>query len=230
MRVAVINFSGNVGKSTVAKHLLLPRIDNAEFVAVETINADEGGETVRGKDFGSLQERLMLTDAAVIDVGSSNVEEFVKLMGRYKGSHEDVDYFVVPAVKENKQIKDTISTIESLAGLGVAATRIRVVLNKVEADEKAEDVFGPLFAFQKKSKAFKLDANAAIEFSEVYQRLRGRDLTIAELVADGADYKAKLREASSAEEKAELAALISLRRLAGSAQANLDRVFSAITR
>lgn len=26
MKIAVINFSGNVGKSTVARHLLLPRV------------------------------------------------------------------------------------------------------------------------------------------------------------------------------------------------------------
>lgn len=230
MKVAVINFSGNVGKSTVARHLLLPRIGNAEFVTVETINADEGGETVRGKDFGALQERLILMDAAVIDVGSSNVEEFVKLMGRYKGSQEDIDYFVVPAVKENKQIKDTISTIETLAGLGVATTRIRVVLNKVEVDEAAEEAFGPLFAFQKKSKAFRLDANAAIEFSELYQRLRERNVTIGELIADETDYKAKLKEAKTPDEKANLAARISMKRLATSAQANLDQVFAAITK
>ncbi len=42
MKVAVINFSGNVGKTTIAGHLLVPRIDGAELIAVETINADEG--------------------------------------------------------------------------------------------------------------------------------------------------------------------------------------------
>ena len=41
MKIAVINFSGNVGKSTVARHLLLPRIAGAELIAVESINSDE---------------------------------------------------------------------------------------------------------------------------------------------------------------------------------------------
>lgn len=231
MKVAVMNFSGNVGKSTVAKHLLLPRIENAEFLTVETINADEGdGEAMRGKDFGELQERLMLMDAAVIDVGSSNVEDFVKLMGRYSGSHEDVDLFVVPAVKESKQIKDTISTIESLAGMGVAAQRIRVVFNKLEADDSVEDLFAPLFAYQRKMKSCVLNRSAVIEFSELYQRLRDRNVTIADLLADTTDYKAKLRETTSTEEKANLAARISMRRLATSAQTNLNQVFAAITK
>ena len=59
MKIAVINFSGNVGKSTVARHLLLPRIDGAELIAVESVNAD-GGEVqaLRGRQFGELQEYL----------------------------------------------------------------------------------------------------------------------------------------------------------------------------
>ena len=41
MKVAVINFSGNVGKSTIARHLLTPRIEGAELISIESINADE---------------------------------------------------------------------------------------------------------------------------------------------------------------------------------------------
>lgn len=231
MKIAVMNFSGNVGKSTVAKHLLLPRIANAEFVTVESINADEGdGEAIRGKEFGELQERLMVIDAAVIDVGSSNVEDFVKLMRRYRGSHEDVDLFVVPAVKEHKQIKDTISTIDSLVNMGVEARKIRVVFNMLEPEESIEDLFAPLFAFQKQKKSFLIDHTAVIHFSELYQRLRVRNITIEELLADETDYKAKLKEAKSADEKADLASLISMKRLAASARANLDHVFTSITR
>ena len=33
MKVAVINFSGNVGKTTVARHLLAPRIAGAKVIA-----------------------------------------------------------------------------------------------------------------------------------------------------------------------------------------------------
>ena len=59
MKIAVINFSGNVGKSTIARHLLLPRIAGAELIAVESINSDESqGQALRGKQFGELQEYL----------------------------------------------------------------------------------------------------------------------------------------------------------------------------
>jgi hypothetical protein len=40
MKVAAINCSGNVGKTTVARHLLAPRIEGAEVIAIESTNAD----------------------------------------------------------------------------------------------------------------------------------------------------------------------------------------------
>ena len=230
MKVAVINFSGNVGKSTVARHLLLPRMPGAEFVAVESINADEGmGESVRGKQFGQLQEQLLLIDAAVIDIGASNVEDFIKLMQLYRGSHEDFDFFVVPAVKDAKQIKDTIATISALAAMGVPADRIRVVFNKLDADETVEDVFYPLVAYHADTQAFRYTPRAVLRYSELYQKLRTHRLTVADLLSDATDYKARLRTAANPEEKAHAAAMISMRRLAASAQDNLDAVYAAIT-
>lgn len=230
MKVAVINFSGNVGKSTIAKHLLLPRIPNAEFVAVESINADEGeGDAVRGKQFGALQEQLMLLDAAVIDIGASNVEDFIKLMQQYRGSHEDFDFFVVPVVKEGKQVRDTIATIQALRKMGVPAKKIRVVFNKLESDDTVEEAFYPMFAFHEEEKSFVLKPAAAIQFSELYQRLRSMGLSVTELVSDQTDWKAQLRTAATPDEKAKAAGMISMRRLASSAQENLDTVFAAVT-
>ena len=83
MKVAVINFSGNVGKTTIARHLLAPRIPDADFIAVESINADEGQERpVRGNQFGELQEYLQTVDNAVVDIGASNVEDLLSLMAQ----------------------------------------------------------------------------------------------------------------------------------------------------
>ncbi|RWA36895.1 StbB family protein [Xylella fastidiosa] len=231
MKVAVINFSGNVGKSTVAQHLLMPRMPDAEFVAVESINADEGDcEVVRGKQFGQLQEQLLMIDSAVIDIGASNVEDFMKLMQRYRGSHEDFDYFVVPAVKESKQIKDTIATISALSAMGIPAKKIRLVFNKLDADETVEEAFYPLFAYHEDSKAFTLKPKAAIEFNELYHKLRSHKVSITDLIADKTDYKAKLREVNSAEEKAHVAAMISMRRLAHAVKENLDVVYTTISK
>ena len=80
-KVVVINYSGNVGKSTVARHLLSPRMNNAPVISVETINSDgTEDEAMRGKEFAELLESLATLDDAVIDVGASNVEDFVEMM------------------------------------------------------------------------------------------------------------------------------------------------------
>ena len=49
MKLAVISFSGNVGKSTISRHLLAPRLRGARVIAIESINADEGqSQSMRG--------------------------------------------------------------------------------------------------------------------------------------------------------------------------------------
>ena len=74
-KIAVINFSGNVGKSSIAHYLLAPRLD-CSVVAIESINATEKTEiTLRGKESGELQNELLMNDDIVVDVGASNVED-----------------------------------------------------------------------------------------------------------------------------------------------------------
>ena len=116
MKIAVINFSGNVGKSTVARHLLAPRLGDPEVIAIESINSD-GTEraALRGNQFDELQDQLMTLRNAVVDIGASNAEDFVSLMQNYDGSHEDFDLFVVPTVPAVKQQVDTIATLRSLS-------------------------------------------------------------------------------------------------------------------
>ena len=143
MKIAVLNFSGNVGKSTIARHLLLPRIEGAELIAVESLNADESqGQALRGRQFGELQEYLQTVDNVVVDVGTSNVEDLLGLMHRYRGSHEDFDCFVVPTVPALKQQQDTIATLVELADLGVTPSRLKLVFNMLEDDLDVERFFG----------------------------------------------------------------------------------------
>ena len=44
LKLCVLNYSGNVGKSTFSRHVLLPRLSGARYFAIESINADEGSE------------------------------------------------------------------------------------------------------------------------------------------------------------------------------------------
>ena len=43
MKVAILNYTGTVGKTTIAAHLLSPRMGDAPIFAVETINETAAG-------------------------------------------------------------------------------------------------------------------------------------------------------------------------------------------
>ncbi len=229
LKVIVLNFSGNVGKTTVTTHLLAPRIPDAHVVSIETINSgDESDVKVRGKEFGQLQEDLQSVDSAIIDVGASNIEDVIKLMSQYNGSHEDFDFFIVPVVPKEKQQIDTISTIKALAKLGVPAQKIRVVFNMVDPSEDPVQLFSGIRAFHDKEKKFTLSPDAVIHTNEIFAKLKTSKLTIADVLNDGTDYKAQIKAAKSPEEKARFAELLSVKRLASGVVSEFDAVFAAL--
>ncbi|MCB5324968.1 hypothetical protein LH412_23565 [Yersinia intermedia] len=229
MKIGVINFSGNVGKSTVARHLLAPRMNNAQIISVESINSDGTEEdAVRGKQFGDLIEALALMDNVVVDIGASNVEDFISRMAQYRGSHEDFDYFVIPTVGKQKQQRDTISTIDALTDLGIPAKKIRVVFNMVEIEDAPERVFSGIFEYAAAEKTFTLRPEAVIHMNDIYGKLRGSEQTIADILNDPADLKEQLKTAKDADEKLRISRQIGVKRLAAGVTEELNAVFKAL--
>jgi hypothetical protein len=229
MKLAVINFSGNVGKTTVARHLLAPRIPGCHLVSVESINADEEQPvTIRGRQFAQLQEFLQGVDDVVVDVGASNVEELLKLMRRYRDSQEDFDAFVVPTVPARKQQQDTAATLAELARIGVPPERLRLVFNQVDDDSPIEQAFETLLAYCAASGVVQLRTAACMTYNEVYARIRGTGQSLPELAADATDYKAEIARAASASDKLALAQRLATRRLARGVVPELDACFAAL--
>lgn len=229
MKIAVINFSGNVGKSTISRHLLAPRLNDATIIPVESINSDGSqDDAIRGKQFGELQEALALMDNAVVDVGSSNVEVFVQLMKQYRDSHEEFDYFVVPTTSPDKQQRDTISTIDALAGIGVPASRICLVFNMVEFDETPQRTFAGLFKFHEVAKNFTLHPNAVIHVNDIYGKLKNANRSVLDILNDSTDFKEKIKSSKDSEEKVQLAQMLGIKRLAAGVSEELDAVFKTL--
>lgn len=231
MKIAVINFSGNVGKSTVAKHLLKPRMNNCDIITVESINSDDnGGEKIRGKQFGEMLEVMALMDDVVVDIGASNVEELIQQMKQYRGSHEDFDYYVVPTSAKPKQQRDTINTIDFLSEIGVPAKKIRLLMNMVEPEEIPERLFAGLFEFHKEEKTFTLNPKAVMHANDIYSKLSNGDLTIEGILGDPTDLKEQLKAATDQGEKLRISRLIGVKRLAIGVKEELDDVFKALTK
>jgi len=233
-RIAIINFSGNVGKTTIATHLLAPRFKGAKIISVESLNIDGSAdgidvERMRGAKFGDIQrELLMHSGSVIVDVGSSNVEPFMKAMQQFSGSQADFDYFVVPAWKERKAQGDTINTIKALALLGVDAKRVLLVFNKVDLDEDIEDEFPAIFGFHQAEHLFTLNPSAVIYGNEVFERIKGAGKTLPDVISDATDYRANFRTAKTDDEKEHCIRMLQVRQLAGTAHSNLDDVFSAL--
>lgn len=229
MKLAVINFSGNVGKSTIARHLLAPRIPRCEVIAVESINADDAqGKTVRGRQFAELQEFLQTPANVVVDIGASNVEEMLMLMRRYRGSHLDFDGYIVPTVPARKQQQDTAATLAELARIGVPASRVRLVFNQVADDEPVERVFETLLAYCAASGNVVPRLAACLHYNEVYARVRGTDQSLKALAADATDYKQRIAQADSTNDKVTLAQQLATQRLARGILPELDACFDAL--
>lgn len=229
MKAAVINFSGNVGKTTVARHLLMPRIAGAELIAVESLNADEGqGQALRGRQFGELQEYLHTVENVVVDIGASNVEDLLALMHKYRGSHEDFDCFIVPTVAALKQQQDTIATLAELARLGVPASRLRLVFNMVDDGVEVSQAFDTLLAFLAEKPIARACMDCRLGTNEIYERVRATGADLSELARDQTDYKALIAKARDTAEKLALAQKLATRRLAYGVVPELEACFAAL--
>lgn len=233
MKIAVLNYTGSVGKTVVASHLLAPRLNHAQIFAIESTNetAEDLGldvDQLRGMQFGKLFRGLLTLDDAIVDVGASNIEEFLAHMSRYDLSHEEIDQFVLPVVPTGKAQRETIKTVAALSDLGVPANRIRVLFNRVESD--VDEEFLALLTYAKKTGEFIASPQAVIFENEVFELLADKRITIASILADQTDYRQLLREADPKDRKriSHLSDMHTLKALARPVDRQLDRAFQAL--
>lgn len=235
MKIVLINFSGNVGKSTLGRHLFAPRL-GVDVISMETHNADDGGVRITSKDFDFVQEYLLDNSSAVVDVGSSNIAGLLQQMTEYDASHEDFDLFVVPVVPKQKQQKDTIATIDALHSIGVPAKKIRLLFNDVNKEMNVEETFSVLFSYAEEEKKFIIRPNAIVYHADVFEKVKalndneGKPLTVPALASDKNDYAELRRNSTDENKRAEYMVLHLEKRRAISVNDNLDVVFKAITK
>jgi len=229
MKIAVISFSGNVGKTTIARRLLAPRLPGARVIAIESINAGDGeDDVIRGRQFAELQEYLQVVDDVVVDIGASNVEDLLALMRRYRGSHEDFDIFIVPTVPAGKQQRDTMATLAELSRLGIPADKVRVIFNMIEEGTDLERTFDPLLAFLRLTPVARVSLDCRVGVNEIFGRVNGSGADLAAVAADPTDYKAMIAATSDSAERLTLAQRLATRRLAIGVVPELDACFAAL--
>ncbi|HFF1376416.1 TPA: transcriptional regulator [Escherichia coli] len=181
MRIAVLNYSGNVGKTTISQHMLLPRL-NYEILRVETLNSDgEGnGQKMAAEDFDKIFNTILNLDDVIIDVGSSNIETFKsKLTFDFAGSHSFIDYFIIPVTPDAKQQIDTIKTIIEFIELGVACEKIKVIFNRVNIKKDIKEQFSTILKSEElKAVCFEITEDTpCISDSTLFKTLERANLT-----------------------------------------------------
>jgi hypothetical protein len=238
MSIAIVNCSGNVGKTTVTREVLAPRLPHMSVRQVESINTDDSAgpkvEVMIAARFDELHEELMRGRELLVDIGASNVEEYLSRLASSEGAQADYACFIVPVEPESKQMKDTIKTINMLADLGVEPERIRVLLNKVElVKSEAREVtlrrhFAQLFELHDRLRTFALNRDALVPKNDVFTLAAAAGRTIHDIAIDGVDYKVQLVDAATEAEKERLVKLVGLKRKALSIEPVLDHAFNAL--
>ncbi len=231
LKVAVLNNSGNVGKSTICQTFLKPRISDAELIRIETINADGiDNEGISARDMTKVIEQIDLVNKAIIDVGSSNIENFMSGLKRNTGSHEDIDFYLVPTTPEVKQQKDTVSTVNSLLDMGVEPELITIVFNKVDEMVSVDSQFQTII----NSNLFKkLGRKSITDFpiiydSEIFNLLEQIKSNYITALDDDTDYKTALRATDDKDERSILSIKRTASRLAKSHALKLDVEFEKL--
>ncbi|WP_045395008.1 StbB family protein [Vibrio rotiferianus] len=228
MKICVINFSGNVGKSIVSQHLLKTRIKNSNIISVESINSDgTNDEKIKGKRFTDIMNRVLDAQSVIVDVGASNVEDFLQQMKKSIGSQDDFDYFVVPTIFKNKQITDTVATIDTLNEIGIEKERIKVIFNMLDEDSNLLYDFKEVFDCKNVAT---ISEDIFIYESELFNRLHEiPDFTsISDLTRDKTDYKALIQSTEDKAVRSEYITKLGLKRLAIGVERMLDNTYSQL--
>lgn len=208
MKICVLNLSGNVGKSTLAVHLLAAFNPAAKIISVESINAsnvdDVQGldvEELSASQFKDIFREIMFNDDVIVDVGASNVAVFMSEITRFKSAVGEFDMVMVPTVPADKQQKDTIATIEWLADLGLDRKRVRVVFNQFDTNslQPVDLTYSQVIGYsmtEGKGKAV-FEPHAVVTQNEIYELVKTTGKTVKELAEDATDWRAVRAQAKA---------------------------------
>ena len=193
MRIAVLNYSGNVGKTTIARDLLKYRMPDYEVITIETVNSD-GKESlvIRGQDGDKIYTELLLNEKIILDIGSSNLESFINSSEKEDEILDIIDMFIIPIPTEKKQQADSLKTMQDLLIMGVKPQQIRIVFNQVDDKVNPKDIFANIIAA-----ATKLNIPINLDNLIFRHDLYNEGQSLAEMIST-TDYKAKMQEAKEA--------------------------------
>lgn len=223
MRIAILNYAADVGKSTLALHLLHPRIPDAELCAIDPY------QPLNDAGVWDLMGKVVATANIIVDTPSWQTESLIQGLAECRGALEDYDFFLVPTTAGLvSTTRYTIFTIETLREIGVPASKIRLLFNCVERGADLRKEFSSLYRYWEKDKAFTLNANAVVHRNHLFQQLYRSDWTLAKLSEDQPDFLEEVVATDDVDDRRVLKWYITAHRMVPSVVAELDAVFQTI--
>ena len=191
MKIAVLNYSGNVGKTSIVNEVLKPNLPDYEVITIDSVNVSGKEKIVfRGEDADKIFTELLVQENAILDIGSSNLEQYFDSSNENNELLEYIDTFIVPIVPAIKQQNDSIKTIKDLINkFNIDPQKIFVVGNIIDKSEKS--IFEDIFSILKKLKVNVCQTQ--IPKHDLYQN----GSNIAKRAADETDYLALIEDARS---------------------------------
>lgn len=183
MKIVVAGISGNLGKSTLAAHMLVPRMNNAKLIIVESINQDTkdlvgDSKKIRGEEFRKIYTELVLNEDLVVDVGASNSEAFFEGLSSYSRGYDEVDLFLIPTVPGAKEQAESVLTARMLAAMGVEKNKIQIVFNRVK--RCVVDEFSDIFHAATMFDCFVANPECMVFENDIYVDLADLKLPLSE--------------------------------------------------
>ena len=199
MKVMILNNSGNVGKSFIARELFYFNMqnvcDDVALIEVETHNSASskfGIETIKisGRELNTLFKQILINDCVVVDVGASNIIALFQELEKNNADNiiDEIDYFVVPVNTKAKIQDDSLKILLALNTLNIPKSKIKVIFNAVD-DIKQMNAF-----IQKASKIVDIDENLVIPEYSYLNEIEKMGVTTYQLTNSDKDYKALAKE------------------------------------
>lgn len=207
MKILVINSTGNVGKSFIAREVLYPLLSE-EKTLYEIEKFNEGSDKLVGKNvhykciepskIDEIVPELLLTDNAVIDVGASSIDEFLQ-NSKEHNLFDIIDMIIIPTVLESKQVADTIKIVKELQKYGSSEEKIFIVLNKVKRELNnnksiEQNTHYNSLALSFSSTGVEYDPEYRLPEYEVVDKISELELSIADVLADKTDYMKEIEK------------------------------------
>ena len=200
MKVMILNNSGNVGKSFIARELFYFNMknscDDVALIEVETHNSASskfGIDTLKisGKELNTLFKQLLINDCAVIDVGASNIIALFEELSKNDVNNiiDEIEYFVVPLNTKAKIQDDSLKVLLALNTLNIPKEKIKVIFNAVDNIKKM-NTFIP-----KAKQIVDINENLVIPDFQYLNEIEKMNITTNQLANSEKNYKALAKEA-----------------------------------